>query len=181
MPSRFCIHYLSNLEDPAVAIGQKKGQSSSQSPRRVVLKNIQTTKQLHSSPILVRLCSKSSKLGFSIMWTQNLQMFKLSLERQRYQRSNRLHLLDHRESKRIPGETKFCFIDYAKAFDCVNHNKMWETVKEMRKPDYLSCLLRNLYAGQEATDWTHYGTTDWFKIEKGIQQGCLLSPWSFHL
>ena len=62
----------------------------------------------------------------------------------------------------------FCFIDYTKAFDCVDHNKLWETVKEMGIPDHLTCLLRNLYAGQEATVRILYGTTDWFKIEKGV-------------
>ena len=62
----------------------------------------------------------------------------------------------------------FCFIDYAKAFDCVNHNKLWKILKEMRIPDHLTCLLRNLYAGQEATVRTGHGTTDWFQIGKGV-------------
>ena len=69
----------------------------------------------------------------------------------------------------------FCFIDYVKAFDCVDHNKLWKIVKEMGIPDHLTCLLRNLYAGQE-TVRTAYGTTDWFQIRKGICQGCVLSP-----
>ena len=75
----------------------------------------------------------------------------------------------------------FCFIDYAKAFDCVDHNKLWEILKEMGIPDYLICLLRNLYAGQEATVRTGHGTTDWFQIGKGVHQGCLLSPCLFNL
>ena len=70
----------------------------------------------------------------------------------------------------------FCFIDYAKAFDCVNHNKPWKILKEMGIPDHLTCLLRNLYAGQEAAVRTGYGTTDWFQIGKGVHQGCILSP-----
>ena len=70
----------------------------------------------------------------------------------------------------------FCFIDYAKAFDFVNHNKLWEILREMGVPDHLTCLLRNLYVGQEATVSTLHGTTDWFKIGKGIQLGCILSP-----
>ena len=69
----------------------------------------------------------------------------------------------------------FCFIDYAKAFDCVDHNKLWEILKEMGIPYHLICLLRNLYAGQEATDRTGHGTTDWFQIGKGVHQGCILS------
>ena len=75
----------------------------------------------------------------------------------------------------------FCFIDYAKAFDCVDHSKLWETLKEMGIPDYLTCLLRNLYAGQEATVRTGHGTTDGFQIGKGVCQGCLLSPCLFNL
>ena len=74
----------------------------------------------------------------------------------------------------------FCFIDYAKTFDCVDHNKLWEILKEMGIPDHLTCLLRNLYAGQEATVRTEHGTTDWFQIEKGIRQGCILSPCLFN-
>ena len=75
----------------------------------------------------------------------------------------------------------FCFIDYAKAFDCVDHNKLWKILKEMGLPDHLTCLLRNLYAGQEATVRTGHETTDWFHIGKGVRQGCILSPWLFDL
>ena len=74
----------------------------------------------------------------------------------------------------------FCFIDYAKAFDCVDHNKLWK-IQEMRIPDHLTCLLRNLYAGQEATVRTGHGTTDWFQIRKGVCQVCKLSPYLFNL
>ena len=75
----------------------------------------------------------------------------------------------------------FCFIDYAKAFDCVDHNKLWKILKEMGIPDHLTRLLRNLYAGQEATVRTEHGTTDWFQIGKGVHQGCILSPCLFNL
>ena len=75
----------------------------------------------------------------------------------------------------------FCFIDYAKAFDCVDHNKLWKILKVVGIPDYLTCLLRNLYAGQEATGRTGHGTTDWFQIGKGVCQGCILSPCLFNL
>ena len=74
----------------------------------------------------------------------------------------------------------FCFIDYAKAFDCVDHNKLWKILKEMGLPDHLTCLLRNLYAGQVATVRTGHGTTDWFQIGKGVRQGCILSPCLFN-
>ena len=70
----------------------------------------------------------------------------------------------------------FCFIDYAKAFDCVDHNKLWKSLKEMEIPDHLTCLLRNLYAGQEATVRIGHGTTDWFQVRKGVCQVCILSP-----
>ena len=75
----------------------------------------------------------------------------------------------------------FCFIDYAKAFDCVDHNKLWTILKEMGIPHHLTFLLRNLYAGQEATVRTGYGTTNWFQIGKGVCQGCILSPCLFNL
>ena len=75
----------------------------------------------------------------------------------------------------------FCFIDCVKAFDCVDHNKLWKILKEMGIPDHLTCLLRNLYAGQEATVRTGHGTTDWFQIGRGVHQGYILSPCSFNL
>ena len=74
----------------------------------------------------------------------------------------------------------FCFIDYAKALDCVDHNKLWNILKEMGIPDHLTCLLRNLYSGQEATVRTGHGTTDWFSIGKEVRQGCILSPCLFN-
>ena len=75
----------------------------------------------------------------------------------------------------------FCFINYAKAFDCVDHNKLWKILQEMGMPDHLTCLLRNLYAGQEATARTGHGTMDWFQIGKGVSQGYILSPCLFNL
>ena len=74
----------------------------------------------------------------------------------------------------------FCFIDYAKAFDYMDHNKLWTILQEMGIPDHLTCLLRNLYAGQEAKVKTRHGTTDWFQIGKGVCQGCILSPCLFN-
>ena len=75
----------------------------------------------------------------------------------------------------------FCFIDYSEVFDCVDHNKLWKIVEEMGIPDHLTCLLRNLYAGQEATVRTGHGTTDWFQIGKGVHQGSILSLCLFNL
>ena len=85
---------------------------------------------------------------------------------------------DHRKTKGIL--QNFCFIDYAKAFDCVDPNKLWKILKEIRIPDYLTCLLRNLYAGDEATVKNGHGTMDWLKIGKGVCQGCILSPCLFN-
>ena len=89
--------------------------------------------------------------------------------------------MDHQKSKRVPEKNiYFCFIDYTKAFDCVNHNKLWKVLQEMGIPDHLTCLLRNLYAGQEATGRARHGTTDWFQIRRGAHQGCILSPCLFN-
>ena len=115
------------------------------------------------------------------MWTMNFQMYKLDFKRQRNQRPNCQHPLDHQKSKRVQKNIYFCFIDYAKAFDCVDHHKLWKILKEMGVPDHLTCLLRNLYASQEATFRTGHGTTDWFQIGKGVCQGCILSPCLFNL
>ena len=90
--------------------------------------------------------------------------------------------LDHQKSKRIPEKNiYFCFTDYAKVFDCVDHNKLWKILQETGIPDHLTCLLRNLYAGQEATVRTLPGTMDWFQVGKGVHQGCILSPYLFNL
>ena len=86
-----------------------------------------------------------------------------------------------RKARQFQKNIYFCFIDYAKAFDCVDHNKLWKIMKEMGIPDHLTCLLRNLYAGQEATVRTRHGTTDWFQIRKGVHQGCILSTCLFNL
>ena len=75
----------------------------------------------------------------------------------------------------------FCFMDYTNAFDCVDHSRLWKILKETGIPDHLTCLLRNLYAGQEATVRTGHGTTDWFQIGKGEHHGCILSPCLFNL
>ena len=87
--------------------------------------------------------------------------------------------MDHKRRKRIQKNIYFYFIDYAKGFYCVDHNKMWKILKEMGIPDHLTSLLRNLYGGQEATVRTRYETTDWFQIRKGVYEGCMLSSCLF--
>ena len=94
-------------------------------------------------------------------------------------RNTDLHLLDHRKSKEKLKKKKhiyFCFTDYSKAFDCVDHNKLWKIINETGIPGHLTCLLRNLCADQEATVRTGYRTMDWLKVGKGVRQGCTLSP-----
>uniref|UniRef100_A0A8B9Y619 RNA-directed DNA polymerase n=1 Tax=Bos mutus grunniens TaxID=30521 RepID=A0A8B9Y619_BOSMU len=107
-------------------------------------------------------------------------MFKLVLEKAEEPEIKLPTSAGSWKSKRVPENIYFCFIDYAKAFDCVDHNKLWKILKEMGIPDHLICLLRNLYAGQEATVRTGHGTTDWFQIGKGVRQGCILSPCLFN-
>ena len=106
-------------------------------------------------------------------------MFSLVLEKKRNQRPNCQHPLDHGESKRVP--EKHLFLLYWLAFDCVDHKKLWKILQEMEIPDHLTCLLRNLYAGQEATVRTGHRTTDWFQIGKGVRQSCILPPCLFNL
>ena len=92
--------------------------------------------------------------------------------------------MDHRKSKRVPEKhlpLAFGIINHTKAFDCVDHNKLWKILKEIGIPDHLTCLLRNLYAGQEATVRIGHGTTEWFQIGKGVHQCCILSPCLFNL
>ena len=86
-----------------------------------------------------------------------------------------------KKARELQKNIYFCFIDYAKAFDCVDQNKLWKILKEMGIPDHLTCLLRNLYAGQEATVTSGHGPTEWFQIGKGVRQGCILSPCLFNL
>ena len=104
-------------------------------------------------------------------------MFKLVLEKAEEPEIKLPTLVE--SSKKQESSRKniyFCFIDYTKALDYVDHNKLWKILKEMGIPDHLTCLLRNLYAGPEATVRTGHGTTDWFQIGKGVHQGCMLSP-----
>ena len=129
---------------------------------KVLLKNLQARLQTVREPRTFRCTS----------WIQ---------KRQRNQRSNYQYPLIIGKAKEFQKNIYFCFIDYAKAFDCVDHNKLWKIVKEMGIPDHLTYFLRNLYAGPEATVRTRHGTMDWFKIEKGVYQDCILSLCLFNL
>ena len=109
------------------------------------------------------------------MQTENFQIFKLDLEKAEkplrwFQIANICWII--KKAREL--QKNICFIDYAKVFDCVDHNKLWKILKEMGIPDHLTCLLRNLYAGQKRTIRTGHGTMNWFHIEKGVCQGCML-------
>ena len=109
------------------------------------------------------------------MQTVNFHVFELDLEKAEEPEIKLPIFAGSLKKREFQRNIYFCFIDYAKAFDCVDHNKLWKILKEMGIPDNLTCLLRNLYAGQEATVRTGHGTTEWFQIGKGVHQGCILS------
>ena len=112
----------------------------------------------------------------------NFQMFKVGSEKAEELESKLpASVGSWKKAREFQKNIYICFIDYAKAFDCVDHNKLWKILQEMGIPDHLSYLLRNLYAGQEATVRTGHGTTDWFQIGKVLRQGCILSPCLFNL
>ena len=145
-----------------------------QSQRKAMPKNAQNTAQLHSSHMLVKRCLKFSRLQQYV----NCELLDAQAGF-RKGRETRDQIVNIRwiikKVREFQRNIYFCFIDYAKAFDCVDHNKLWKIVQEMGIPDHLICLLRNLYACQEATVRTGRGTTDCFQIGKGVHQGCILS------
>ena len=130
----------------------------------------------HSSKVMLL-----SRPGFNSRWIENFQMFKLDSEKAEGPEIKFPTSVGSKNQENSRKNIHFCFIHYAKAFDCVDHNKPWKILKEMGIPDHLTYLLRNLYAGQEATTRTGQGTTDWFQIRKGVCQGCILSPCLFNL
>ena len=113
-----------------------------------------------------------SRSALTVCELRNSRCSSWIQKRQRNQRSHCQHPLDQKN-------IYFCFTDYAKTFHCVDHNKLWKILKQMGIPEHLTCLLKNLYAGQEATVRTGRGTMNWFKIGKGVHQGCIQSPCFF--
>ena len=143
------------------------------------LKNAQATAQQHSSHTQVMLKILQARLQQYV--NHELPGVQAGFRKGRGTREQIANIRWIMEKAReFQKNIYFCFIDYAKALDCVDHNKLWKILKEMGIPDHLTCLLRNLYAGQEATVRTGHGT-DWFQIGKGICQGCILSPCLFNL
>ena len=141
-------------------------------------KNVQTTTQLHSSHMLVMVKILQARLQHYV--NRELPDTQAGFRKGRGTRDQIANICWIIEKAR-EFQKNICFIDYAKAFDCVDHNKLWKILKEMGIPEHLTCLLRNLCAGQEATVRTEHGTTHWFQIGKGVCQGCILSPCLFNL
>ena len=176
MVLKCCTQYASKFGKLNSAHIPRKGQFSFQSQRREMPKNVQSTAQSCSFHMLTRLCSKFFKWGFSSTWTKHFQIYKLGLgkaEETQNQIANIHWIIKKQGNSRK--NIYFCFIDYPKAFDCVDHNKLWKILKEMGIPDHLTCLLRSPYAGQEAAIRNRHRTTNWFQIGKGVRQGCIFS------
>ena len=176
-----CTQYASQFGKLSSGHRTGQGQFSLQSQRKAMPKNVQTTAQLHSS--------HASKVMLKILQASLQQYVNCELpdvqagfRRGRGTRNQiaNIHWIIEK-AREFQKNIYFCFIDYAKAFDCVDHNKLWKILLEMGMPDLLTCLLRNLYAGQEAPIRIRHGTMDWFQIGKGVHQGCILSPCSFNL
>ena len=155
-----CIQHASKFGKLSSGHRTGKGQFSFQSQRKEMPMNAQTTTQLPSSHILAKKCSKFSKPGFNSTWIMNFQAVKLDLENTEETEIKFPISTGSLKKQELQKNIYFCFIDYAKVFDCVDHNKLWKILKEMGMPGHLTCLLRNLYAGQEATVRTRPGTTD---------------------
>ena len=162
-----CTQYVSKFGKLHSGHRTRKSQFSFQSLRKAVPKNVQTTAQLHSSHMLVKSCSKFSKPDFNNMWTVKVQMFKLVLEKTEepeIKLPTSVGSLKRQESSR---NIYFCFIDYAKAFDCVDHNNLWKILRNgnTRPPD----LPREISGYRSGSNIrTGHGTTDWFQIGKGV-------------
>ena len=143
-------------------------------------KNAQNTTQLHSSHTLVMLKILQARLQQCV--NHELPDVQADFRKGRGTRNQTANICEIiAKAREFQKNIYFCFIDYAKSFDCVDHNKLWKILKEMGIPDHLTCLLRNLYAGKEATVRTRHGTTEWFQIGKGVCQCCILSPCFFNL
>ena len=163
-----CTQYASKFGK--LSSGQRSGkcQFSFQSQRKAMPKKVQTTTQLHSSHTPIALISHASKVMLKILQPRLQQYMNCELPDVqagfRKGRGTRDQIVNIcwiiKKARQFQKNLYFCFIDYAKAFDCVDHNKLWKVLKEMGMPDHLTCLLRNLYAGQEATARTGHGTTD---------------------
>ena len=157
-----CTQYASKFGKLSSGHRTGKGQFSFQSQRKAMPKECSNYRTIALTSHASKLMLKVLKPGFGNTWTMNFQMFKLVLEKAQDPEIKLPTSTGSSKKEEFQQNIYFCFIDYAKAFDCVDHNKLWKILKKMGIPDHLTCLLRNLYAGQEATVRTGRGTTDWF-------------------
>ena len=169
-----------NLENSAVVTGLEKVSFHSNPKER---KCQRLLKLPPSSTHLTCYHSnaQNSKPGFNNMWTVNFPMFKLVLQKAEEPEIKLPMSAGSLKKQGVPEKHLFLVYWLCQTFDIVDHNKLWKILKEMGIPDHLTCLLKNLCAGQEATVRTGHGTTDWFQIGKGLSQGCILSPCLFNL
>ena len=177
-----CTQYASKFGKLSIGHRTGKGQFSFQSQRKAMPKNAQITIQLHSFHIWAKLCSENlqARPQQAVNWElPNVQVGFRNSRGTRDQISNICWIRE--KAREFQKNIYFCFIDYPTAFDCVDHNKLCKILKEMEIPDHLTCLLRNLYAGQEATVRTAHGIMDWYQIGKGVHQSCIFSPCLFNL
>ena len=175
-----CTQYASKLGKLSSGHRTGKGQFSFQSQRKAMPKNVQTTAQLDSSHTLAKQCSKFSKPGFNSTWTVDFQMFKLDLEKSEepeIKLPTSIGSLKKQESSRKMSISALLTMPKPLTVWITTN---WKILQEMGIPDHLTCLLWNLYAGQEAIVRTGHGTTDWIQIRKGVCQGCILLPYLFN-
>ena len=176
MPSRHCIQYVSKSERPSSGYRTGKSKFSSHFPRRVVTQECTD----HWTAAVI---SHATKVMLKILHArlqhyenQELPDVQAGFRKGRETKDLIPICWIKEKARKFQKRIYLCLINYAKVFDCVDHDKLWKARKEMGIPDHLTCLLRKLYEGQQTTVRTLYGTTDRFRIEKGVQQGCLLSP-----
>ena len=165
-----------NLENSAVATGLEKVSFHSnpkERQRQRMLKLLHNALIFHASKVMLKILQVRLQLYVNCELSDVQAGFRKG--RGTSNQIANIHWIIEK-ARDFQRNIYFRFIDYANAFDCVGHHKLWKMLKEMGVPDHMTCLLRNLYAGQEATVRTGHGTTDWFQIGKGVRQGCILSP-----
>ena len=174
-----CTQYVSKFGKLSSGHRTGKGQFSLQSQRKSMPKNAQTTAQLKLISHISKVMFKILQSGLQQYMNHELPDVQAGFRKGRGNRDQSVTIRWIIEKAREKHLLLLYWHTMAKATDCVDHNKLWKILKEMGIPDHLTCLLRNLYAGQEATVKTEHGTTDWFQMGKGIHQGCILSTLLF--
>ena len=177
-----CTQYASKLGKFSIRHRTGKGQFSFRSQRKAMPKNVKTTTQLHSSQKASKIMLKILQARLQQYMNHEFPDVQAGFRKGRGTRDqiSNIHWII-KKAREFQKSIYFCFIEYAKAFDCVAHNKLWKILQEMGIPNHLTCLLRNLYTGQEAIFSTRRGEMDSFQIRKGVCQGCVLSPCLYNL